>query len=117
MLRKNAYNSIHCDKGSLVRRIQANFTFSKSLLDGVDAYCGYTELEPCDEFYAYRFVPLLDLQYPGFYFVNNTRDVSRWLDSRMNHLHGKYVRASLDWMSRANDDPSWSMEDLRQRWQ
>ena len=65
LLRKNGYSSIHYDKGRLARRIQANFTFSKPLLDGVDDYCGYTDMELCGEFYAYRFFPLLDLQYPG----------------------------------------------------
>ena len=36
LLRKNGYSSIHYDKGRLARRIKANFTFSKPLLDGVD---------------------------------------------------------------------------------
>ena len=117
LLRKNGYSSIHYDKGRLARRIQANFTFSKPLLDGVDGYCGYTDMELCGEFYAYRLFPLLDLQYPGSCFIYNTRDVSRWVDSRMNHRKGKYARAYLDRMRRAFDDPSLTLEDLRQHWE
>ena len=71
-------------------------------------------MELCGEFYAYRLFPLLDLQYPGSCFIYNTRDVSRWVDSRMNHRKGKYARAYLDRMRRAFDDPSLTLEDLRQ---
>ena len=77
LLNKNGYSSIHYDKGRLAKRIQTNFIFSRPLLDGVDQYCGYTDMELCGEFYAYRLFPLLDLQYPGSCFIYNTRDVSR----------------------------------------
>ena len=43
LLNKNGYSSIHYDKGRLAKRIQANFIFSRPLLDGVDQYCGYTD--------------------------------------------------------------------------
>ena len=58
LLNKNGYSSIHYDKGRLAKRIQANFIFSRPLLDGVDQYCGYTDMELCGEFYAYRLFPL-----------------------------------------------------------
>ena len=102
-MRKNRYSSIHYDQGRLARRIQAKFTFSKSLLDGVDGYCGYAVMELCGEFYAYRLFPLLDVQYPGSCFIYNTRDVSRWVDSRMNHHKGEYAPAYLDRMRLAYD--------------
>ena len=114
LLRKNGHSSIHYELWHLARRIQANFTFSKPLLAGVDGYCGYTDMELCGEFYAYRFFPRLDLQYPGSCCIYNMRDVGRCVDSRINHRKGKYARVYLARMRRAFDDPSLSMEDLRQ---
>ena len=116
LLKKNGYSSIHYDKGRLAKRIQANFIFSRPLLDGVDQYCGYTDMELCGEFYAYRLFPLLDLQYPGSCFIYNTRDVNRWVDSRLNHRNGKYARTYLYRMQRTFEDPSLTIDDLRQHW-
>ena len=44
LLRKNVYSSIYYDIGRLACRIQANFTFSKPLLDGVNGYCGCMDM-------------------------------------------------------------------------
>ncbi|WP_392350112.1 sulfotransferase [Parasynechococcus sp.] len=116
LLRSNGYSSIHYDKGRLARRIQANFTFSRPLLDGIDEYIGYTDMELCGEFYAYRLFPLLDLQYPGSCFVYNTRDVNRWVESRLHHRKGKYARTYLERMQQAFDDHSLTLDDLKRHW-
>ena len=55
----------------------SQFYLFRPLLDGVDQCCGYTDMELCGEFYAYRLFPLLDLQYPEPCFIYNTRDVNR----------------------------------------
>ena len=73
-------------------------------------------MELCGEFYAYRLFPLLDLQYPGSCFIYNTRDVIRWVDSRMNRRNGKYARTYLKRMQRAFEDSSLTMDDLRLHW-
>ena len=53
LLRSNGYKSIHFDNGRAARRIQANFTFSRPLLEGLDRFTGYADLEVCGEFYDY----------------------------------------------------------------
>ena len=116
LLRSNGYSSIHYDKGRLARRIQTNFTFSRPLLEGVDDVVGYTDMELCGEFYAYRLFPLLDLQYPGSSFVYNTRDVNRWVESRLHHRNGKYARTYLKRMKTAFGDRTLTLDDLRQHW-
>ena len=116
LLRRNGYSSIHYDKGRLAKAIQTNFTFSRPLLEGVDEYIGYTDMELCGEFYAYRLFPLLDLQYPGSCFVYNTRDVNRWVESRLHHRNGKYARTYLQRMQRAFEDSSLTLDDLRRHW-
>jgi hypothetical protein len=50
----NGYCSIHYDKVRLAKRIQANFIFSRPLLDGDDQCCGCSDMQLCGEFYAYR---------------------------------------------------------------
>ena len=62
-------------------------------------------MELCGEFYAYCLLPLLDLQYLGSCFICNTRDVSSWEDSRINHRKSKYACAYLDLIRRAYDVP------------
>ena len=69
LLRSNGYNSIQFGNGRAARRIQANFTVSRPLLEGLDRFTGYADLEDCGEFYGYRMFPQLDLQYQGSYFV------------------------------------------------
>ena len=73
-------------------------------------------MELCGEFYAYRLFPLLGLQYPGSCFIYNTRDVNRWADFRLNHRNSKYARTYLNRMQRAFEDPSLTLDDLRQHW-
>ena len=71
LLNKNGYSSIHYDKGRLAKRIQANFIFSRPLLDGVDQYCGYTYMELCGEFYAYRLFLLWICNIPGLVYLQH----------------------------------------------
>ena len=96
LLKKKGYSSIHFNKGHLMKRIQANSIFSRPLLGGRDQYYVYTDMELCGEFYSYSLLLLLDLQYSGSCFNYNTRDVNRWVDSRLNHRNGKYARTYLN---------------------
>ena len=119
LLRSNGYKSIHFGRGRAARRIQANFTFSRPLLEGLDRFTGYADLEVCGEFYAYRLFPQLDLQYPGSTFVYNKRDVNAWIKSRLNHSlrrNGSYVDRYLNRMREAFNDPSLDIDDLRRHW-
>ena len=95
LLKKNGYSSIHYDKGRLAKRIQANFIFSRPLLGGVDLYCGYTDMELCWEFYAYRFFPFFGSSISGF-FIYSMCDVNRLVDSCMDHRKGAYYCTYLN---------------------
>ena len=43
LLRSNGYKSIHFGNGRAARQIQANFTFSRPLLEGLDRFTGYAD--------------------------------------------------------------------------
>ena len=80
----------------------------------MDQYLGYADMELCGDFYAYRFFLLLDLQYLVPYFIFNTCDANRCIDSNLNHRNGKYARTYLNRMQRFFEDPSLTVDDLRQ---
>ena len=42
--------------------------------------------------------------------------MNRCVDSRLNHRNGKYARTYLSRMQRAFEDPSLTLDDLRQHW-
>ena len=46
----------------------------------------------------------------------NTRDVSRWVDSRMNYRNDKHVRTYLKRRQRAFENSSLMVDDLRLYW-
>ena len=119
LLRSNGYKSIHFGNGRAARLIQANFTFSRPLLQGLDRFTGYADLEVCGEFYSYRLFPQLDLQYPGSTFIYNKRDVNAWITSRLNHslrVKGSYADRYLNRMRAAFNNPSLDIDDLRRHW-
>lgn len=46
--------------------------------------------EPVLPLYGFLYFDLLDAQYPGSRFILNTRDVERWVESRLAFNEGKY---------------------------
>ena len=71
-------------------------------------------MELYGELYAYRLFSLLDLRYQGSFYIYNTRDVNRWVDSYLNHRNGKYARTYLSRLQRAFEDLGLTVYDLRQ---
>jgi hypothetical protein len=67
-------------------RILANIALGRPALDGLDQYDAYLDVRAVQEQFR-----ALDRDYPGSKFVLNTRNVDRWIVSRLNHLNGGYV--------------------------
>jgi len=66
--------------------ILANVARGRPALDGFDQYDAYLDVRAVQEQFR-----ALDRDYPGSKFVLNTRNVDRWIVSRLNHLDGGYV--------------------------
>ena len=66
--------------------ILANIALGRPALDGLDQYDAYLDVRAVQEQFR-----VLDRDYPGSKFVFNTRNVDRWIVSRLNHLDGSYV--------------------------
>jgi hypothetical protein len=89
--RKNNYKSIHWDKGNLAKMMINNYNKNKKLLNGIDDYDFYSDMEFISNneiIEAYKFYELLDNQYPNSLFILNKRNKDRWLESRLQHPNG-----------------------------
>ena len=91
--------------------ILVNISYSDQPLYGVPPYDAWSDSVPVQREFRY-----FDLHYPTARFVLNTRDVLRWVVSRLNHLDGNYVtfmnlayRRELAWQEWADE---WRCEFL-----
>lgn len=95
MFRQSGMSTVHWDSGKLAKKIRANSIEGKMLLDGIDNYEFYSDLEHVDsKQYIYAFsdhFKELDEQYPGSKFILNTRSIGKWLKSRERHGNGSYL--------------------------
>jgi hypothetical protein len=87
--------SVHHGKGIIARKICYNIINNKKMLDGVDKYDCYTDIESVHHM-QYPFIThykLLDEQYPNSLFILNTRPINKWIESRLKNylvIYKKY---------------------------
>jgi hypothetical protein len=82
----NGFPSVHWDRGKLARRMVQNCLDDRPILNGYDrefrvfsdmqAQSGRIRIE------ANQYFRILDRDYPGSYFILNTRDLGKWISSR-----------------------------------
>ena len=133
----NGLRSIHWARGSIAAGIEAARIEGKPLLhyvDGYQVYCdmefmrenhaeGYMSRRPFTKLYenlgktridkpiyAFEYFRELDQQYPGSRFILNTRDIEKWIRSRMEFLHLGYFFCTH------GDDVHDSRADLEKCW-
>lgn len=111
----NGYRAFHWEKGNLAKKIFDNFVSDLPLLDSIEDAHLYSDLESERLFYSYKLFPQLDLEYPGSYFIYNSRDVNAWIKSRLKHAHGEYAKECLQNLVRKGVELS-SVEDLAEHW-
>jgi hypothetical protein len=80
----NAYHG--SDEDPLYRQIPRNIDLARKCLYGFENYDAYSDSEKLS--YSFR---RLDKDYPDSRFVLNTRDINRWIVSRLNHGEGRYI--------------------------
>ena len=117
----NGLRSIQWARGSIAAGIEAARIEGKPLLHYVDGYQIYCDMEFMREdhagkyisrrpftklyanlgetridkpIYAFEYFRELDQQYPGSRFILNTRDIEKWIRSRMEFLHLDYYFCS-----------------------
>jgi hypothetical protein len=83
---KNGWPSVHWDRGNLASSMLLNALSGRKVLSGYDKkFRVFSDLtyDSLDfRFEANSLFPLLDRQYPGSFFILNTRDIESWIESR-----------------------------------
>ena len=74
------------DEDPLHTQIPRNIELGRRSLSGFENYDAYSDSEKLS--YSFREI---DKDYPNSRFVLNTRNINRWIVSRLNHGEGKYV--------------------------
>ena len=86
--------SVHWDKGIVAQKIVYNMAHNKKMLDGIDQYDCYTDIEHMQSlsFPLIEHYESLDKDYPNSLFILNTRPIDNWIKSRLNHRQGLYLK-------------------------
>ncbi len=85
----NGLTSVHWARGKIARKLYLNHTAGQPLLSGMDKYDCFTDFEaPEICLFGNQYFKELYAQYPGSFFILNTRDKAAWLRSRALHANG-----------------------------
>ena len=106
-LQANGFRSVHHDSGRLALIMDANLRHGRHILSGYEGYDAYSDMEillPDLHIEAYRYYEQILQQVPGARFILNTRDVDRWVASRLRLEMDRDSRIDramkeLDWPS------------------
>jgi len=87
---ENGISSVHWDRGNISKTIHNNYLTGKPLLEGLEEYQAFTDMEHTLEgggfiYSAERYFKELDQAYPESLFILNFRDMESWIRSRLNH--------------------------------
>jgi hypothetical protein len=119
LFKRSGYKSVHWGKGLLAEDIAANSKTGETPLTDWDDTVLFTDIESvhtkADPIEGYSYFEFLDQTYPDAKFILNTRDVDRWLCSRMLHREGKYFRYFVHHYG--THDPIEIMQRWKKSWQ
>lgn len=89
--------SIHWAGGHFASGINFNAKYDRKLLSNLASYDCYTDIENywTQSYPLVSYFKLLDEQYENSIFIFNTRDVDKWITSRLN-FGSLYIAASLE---------------------
>ncbi len=101
----NGFPAIHWDNGNLALAMMKNAAEQRPVLQPYDAdfrvFSDLTFLNSCLSVEGNAFFPTLDRDYPGAFFIYNTRSMEGWIKSRLAHrnqagesLADRYSRAT-----------------------
>lgn len=99
---RSGYDGVHWAKGRLALDIDESWSTGMTPLQGfADDAVVFSDMEcvhlGSDNFVeGYKYFAFLDEKFPDSRFILNTRDVDKWLASRMAHARGRYARYYMD---------------------
>lgn len=103
----NEVPSVHWMGGNLARRMHKNKRRNQPLLEEISEYVFYSDMEYVgakEIIEAYKYYKTLDEQYPDSKFILNTRDKNEWIESRVNHRNGSYLKRYMQCYNKSKDE-------------
>ena len=92
---ENGLPTVHWDQNRLVDTMIENLNNEKKILNGYDSqyrvFTDFISVSFSEPFEGNRFFREMDKDYPGAFFILNTRDTEDWLQSRLRHNKGKFL--------------------------
>ena len=95
LFRKNGLKTMHWASGRLAQQMESNRANGLKLLTGLEDVQFFSDMECLTRqvhIEAFKFYQILAQQYPKAVYILNTRDIDRWVRSRMAHRDGSYMR-------------------------
>lgn len=89
----------HLRRNNLAVRMVSNHSAGLPMLDGIDGYEAYSDLNYAGGgiyIEAVRLFRQLHVEHPDAYFILNTRRTEDWIRSRHAHVSGDFVRNAAD---------------------
>lgn len=97
---KGGLRSVHWrtprDKTHIAEVMFTNLSLHRAILTGIDGFDVYSDMMFLSDTLHIEGNALfrqLDREHPGARFILNTRDKARWIDSRLRHFGGSFLRA------------------------
>ena len=110
----NGVPAVHWDENKMAQAMVSNLSRGLKVLDGYDLqfkfYSDFISLTESERIEGNAFFREMDLNYPGSYFILNTRDTSSWILSRELHNQGAFFEKNMSIMQ--TSDP----EVVRAQW-
>lgn len=89
----NGIRTAHYARGQLARRLYLNLNSGLPVLSGLEKFTAFTDMEdPHENIFGHRHFKEIYAEYPGAYYILNTRNKINWLNSRFHHRSGLLVK-------------------------
>lgn len=100
LFRDEKIPSVHHDRGALAQKMLNNVRLGKRILNGYDkryiAFSDFTYLDYETVIEGNEYFREMYLDYPGSFFILNTRPTQNWLESRARHKNGNFMKRYMN---------------------
>ena len=113
---KNNIPSIHWDEGKIALNIEKNIKNNNLIMSDYKKYTVFSDIEYYQDLnYSHmKHFKIMNEQYPSSKFILNIRNIDNWIESRNNHMDGKYCNdlCEIKKMSKLELNTQWKKDYL-----